>query len=141
MRARVKTPPNGEQIKLPLEHPRARLLSLKQTIVQVEVNRASALHDQMARWEQERDRLRAEGTVALSGCWIETGAVKGRQFRQAWWRSQEAMFESKRSRGKVKSCYIGAEGSLEHEEAKRQKYRRDRLREIDRRLNKLMEGV
>jgi hypothetical protein len=142
MRARVKTPPNGEQIKLPLEHPRARLLSLKQTIVQVEVNRASALHDQMARWEQERDRLRAEGAIAPEHCWIETGAIKGRQFRQAWWRSQQAMFESKRIPGEmVKTCYIGEEGGVEHEEAISARERQDRLKWVDRRLQKLIEGV
>jgi hypothetical protein len=132
----VKMPQRGEQMPLPLEHP-----SKEMTAVRGEVDRAAALHDQMARLEQERDCLKTEGTIALPGCWIETGTVKGRQFRQAWWRSGQARFESKRSRGKVKSCYIGAEGSPEHEEAKRQKYRRDRLKEIDRRLSQLIEGV
>ncbi|MBD2078358.1 hypothetical protein [Leptolyngbya sp. FACHB-17] len=102
-------------------------------------NQADIIQDAITRLEIERDRLRAEGTIALEHCWIETGKVKGRQFRQAWWRSTQAMFGSKRSRGKGKSCYIGEEGSLEHQEAKRQKYRRDRLKEIDRQLQMLME--
>jgi hypothetical protein len=49
------------------------------------------------------------------------------------------MFESKRSRGqKVKTYYIGEEGSPENQEAKRAKYRRDLLKEIDRQLQMLM---
>ncbi|MBD1845846.1 hypothetical protein H6F89_21040 [Cyanobacteria bacterium FACHB-63] len=96
--------------------------------------------------EIERDRLRAEGTIAPEHCWIETGKVKDRKFRQAWWRSEQAMFDSKRSRGKVKSCYIGKEDRSEHQEAKRQKYRRGsftprsvRLKKIDRQLQMLIQ--
>ncbi|KAM3112757.1 hypothetical protein [Phormidesmis sp. 146-33] len=122
--------------------PRQRLLSLKETIVKVEVNKAEAFHDEMARLEQERDRLKAEGTIALPGCWIETGVVKGRQFRQAWWRSGKAMFPSKRVPGEmVKTCYIGEEGGMEHQEAIAARKRRNRLKWVDRRLSKLLEGV
>jgi hypothetical protein len=120
--------------------PKQRILPLEQVRVIVRGDdQAEVIHDAIAWLEQERDRLKAE-KVALEGCWIETGKVKGRQFRQAWWRSYEPMFESKRSRGqKVKTCYIGEEGSPEHQEAKRAKYRRDRLKEIDRQLQMLME--
>jgi hypothetical protein len=122
--------------------PRQRLLSLRETIVKVEVDKAEALHDEMARLEQERDRLKAEGSIALPGCWIETGVVKGRQFRQAWWRSQQAMFPSKRVSGEmVKTCYIGEEGGAEHQEAIAARERRNRLKWVDRRLSKLMEQV
>ena len=52
------------------------------------------------------------------------------------------MFESKQTRGQmVKTCYIGEEGSPEHQEAKKAKYRRDRLKEIDRHLKMLIEKV
>ncbi|MBD2078474.1 hypothetical protein [Leptolyngbya sp. FACHB-17] len=115
-----------------------RILPLERARVKVKGNQADIIQDAIARLEIERDTLRAEGTIAPEHCWIETGKVKGRQFRQAWWRSTQAMFDSKRSRGKVKSCYIGEEGSPEHQEAKRQKYRRDRLKEIDRHLEMLM---
>jgi hypothetical protein len=122
--------------------PKQRILSLEHTRVIVRSDdQAEAIHDAISWLEQERDRHKAEN-VALDGCWIETGKVKGRTFRQAWWRSYEPMFESKRSRGqKVKTCYIGEEGSPEHQEAKRAKYRRDRLKEIERNLQILMEKV
>lgn len=115
-----------------------RILPLERVRVRVKSDQADIIQDAIARLEIERDQLRAEGTIAPEHCWIETGKVKGRQFRQAWWRSTQAMFDSKRSRGKVKSCYIGEEGSPEHQEAKREKYRRDRLKEIDRHLEMLM---
>ncbi|MBD2079286.1 hypothetical protein [Leptolyngbya sp. FACHB-17] len=116
-----------------------QFLPLERARVRVRNNQTDIIHDAIARLEIERDRLKAEGTIAPEHCWIETGKVKGRKFRQAWWRSEQAMFESKRSRGKkVKSYYIGEEGSPKHQEAKRQKYRRDRLKEIDRHLEMLM---
>jgi hypothetical protein len=98
------------------------------------------IHDAIARLELERDRLKAL-PVAPRGCWIETGKVTGREFRQAWWRSRKAIFESKGSRGNVKTCYIGEEGSPEHQEAKRAKERRERLKDIDRQLKLLLEKV
>lgn len=116
-----------------------QIFPLEQDRVTVQCEQFAVVHDAMAALELERDQLRAEGAIAPEHCWIETGKVKGREFRQAWWRSEQAMFESKRSRGKkVKSCYIGEEGSSEHQEAKRQKYRRDRLKVIDRHLEVLM---
>jgi len=115
-----------------------RILPLERARVRVRNNQADIIQDGIARLEIERDRLKAEGTIAPEHCWIETGKVTGREFRQAWWRSEQAMFDSKRSRGKVKSCYIGEEGSPEHQGAKREKYRRDRLKEIDRHLEMLM---
>jgi transposase len=90
--------------------------------------------------EEERDGLRAQG-IARAGCWIETGEVQGRQFRQAWWRSHQAMFPAKRDlgqgRGLVKSLYIGEEGSEAHRTAIAQRDRRNRVRQIDRQLQKL----
>lgn len=122
--------------------PKQRILPLERVKVIVRSDdQAEVIHDAISWLEQERSRLKAED-VALDGCWIETGKVKGRKFRQAWWRSYEPMFESKRSRGqKVKTCYIGEEGSPEHQEAKRAKYRRDRLKQIERNLQILMEKV
>ncbi|MBW4441175.1 MAG: hypothetical protein KME10_08080 [Plectolyngbya sp. WJT66-NPBG17] len=116
-----------------------QILPLERARVRVKNDQVDVIHDAIARLEIERDRLKNEGTIAPSHCWIETGSVKDRNFRQAWWRSEQAIFESKRSRGKkVKSCYIGEEGSPEHQEAKRAKYRRERLKEIDRHLEMLM---
>lgn len=110
--------------------------------ISAEADRAEALHDEISRLEQERDRLRAAGTVAPPGCWIETGVVDGRQFRQAWWRSKKAMFPSKRIPGEmVKTCYIGEDGGVEHKEAIAARDRRNRLKWVDRRLQKLMESV
>jgi hypothetical protein len=94
----------------------------------------------IAHLEEERDGLRAQG-IARAGCWIETGEVQGRQFRQAWWRSHQAMFPAKRDlgqgRGLVKSLYIGEEGSEAHRIAIAQRDRRNRVRQIDRQLQKL----
>lgn len=60
-------------------------------------------------------QLRREGPVAPDGCWIETGmASKG--FRQAWYRSREAMFAG-RNGGKTKRRYIGKAGSAKHQAA------------------------
>jgi len=76
----------------------------------------------------------------LHGCWIETGAIKGRQFRQAWWRSQKPMFPSKRCPGElVKTCYIGEESVPVHKAANTfgaaklfaSKERRNRLKWIE----------
>lgn len=121
------------------EIPPDRIFPLEQARVTGPCEHFAVVHDAMAALELERNQLRAEGAIAPEHCWIETGKVKGREFRQAWWRSEQAMFESKRSRGKkVKSCYIGEEGSPEHQEAKQQKYRRDRLKVIDRYLEMLM---
>ena len=107
-----------------------------------ESDRAESLHDEISRLAQERNQLKADGVIALSGCWIETGVVDGRQFRQAWWRSKQAMFPSKRVPGEwVKTCYIGEEREVEHKEAIAARERRNRLKWVDRRLSKLMEGV
>ncbi|NJK51681.1 MAG: hypothetical protein HC936_00920 [Leptolyngbyaceae cyanobacterium SU_3_3] len=122
--------------------PRERLVSFKEAIVKVEIDRAEVLHDEISRLEQERDQLKAEGAIASTGCWIETGVVDGRQFRQVWWRSKQAMFPSKRVSGEwVKTCYIGEEGGVEHQEAIAARDRRNRLKWVDRRLSKLMEKI
>lgn len=104
---------------------------------------AEATHDAIALLEQERDRLKAEGAIAPDGCWIETGKVKGRNFRQAWWRASKPTFTPKRSKGnveaKVKTQYIGEEGSPEHKQAIAERDRRDALKRIERQIQVLME--
>jgi len=128
---RVRTFLRDELIQRPLEQETS-----------VEADRAEGLHDEISRLAQERNQLKADGVIALSGCWIETGVVDGRQFRQAWWRSKQAMFPSKRFPGEwVKTCYIGEEREVEHKEAIAARERRNRLKWVDRRLSKLMEGV
>ena len=121
--------------------PRHRLLPLEQTAISVRVDPV-VLHDQIAQLERERDRLRLSGEVASHGCWIETGLVKGRQFRQAWWRSQKPMFPSKRSPVElVKTCYIGQEGGADHKAAITSKERRNRLKWIEQLIQNMMESV
>lgn len=138
---RIRTLLRGELIQRPLEHPKLdAVMVLKE--MSAESDRAENLHDEISRLEQERDQLKAEGVIALSGCWIETGVVDRRQFRQAWWRSKQAMFPSKRVPGEwVKTCYIGEEGGVEHKEALTARERRNRLKWVDRRLKMLMEQV
>ena len=120
--------------------PRQRLLPLEQTVITVRVDPV-VLHDQIAQLERERDRLRL-GDVAPQGCWIETGAIKGRQFRQAWWRSQKPMFPSKRCPSElVKTCYIGEEGGPDHKVAIVARERRNRLKWIEQLIQNLMESV
>lgn len=107
--------------------------------------RAEILHDTLARLEQEKSQIKAEGHLAPEGCWIETGKVKGRDFRQAWWRSTKPMFTPKRSRGnpeaKVKSQYIGEEGAEAHKAAIAARERRERLRSIQRQIELLEKEV
>lgn len=132
--------PNGLRRLVPLNPPNSGDLD---SPLEREAIRAEASHDAIARLEQERDTIKSEGTIAPEGCWIETGKVKGRNFRQAWWRSTKPLFIPKRSRGnveaKTKSCYIGQEGSPEHKEAIAQRERRDRLKAIERQIQILME--
>jgi hypothetical protein len=109
---------------------------------QSEVEQAEAIHDAIAALEIVRERLKGEGAIAPEHCWIETGRVKGRRFRQAWWRSEKPIFRSKRDpEKKVRTCYIGEEGGSAHQEAKLEKQRRDRLKQIDQYLQKLADSV
>lgn len=103
-----------------------------------ESEQAEITHDAIARLELEKQQLLSEGSAAPDGCWIETGRVKGKEFRQAWWRSTKAMFTAKRSRGNVealvKTQYIGKEGSEEHKAAIAARQRRERLKQIEKQI-------
>lgn len=54
---------------------------------------------------------------APDGAWIECGKVAGREFRQAYWRSEKPIFPSRNGRGLVRRRYIGREGGPEHQKA------------------------
>ncbi|MBE9178742.1 hypothetical protein IQ268_09235 [Oculatella sp. LEGE 06141] len=106
---------------------------------------AEILHDTLARLEQEKAQIKSEGDIAPEGCWIETGKVKGRDFRQAWWRSSKPMFTPRRSRGnpeaKVKTSYIGEEGADRHKAAIAARERRERLRQVQRQIELLEKEI
>jgi hypothetical protein len=91
--------------------------------------------------EQQHEQLLLSGWILPEGCWIETGQVKGKKFRQAWLRASQPIFPSRRSRGngngKVKSCYLGKEGGDKHREAIAAKERRDELKRLKKQITLL----
>lgn len=66
------------------------------------------------------------GPLAPDGAWIEVGKVSGRNFIQAYWRSNTPIFEGKRRK------YIGKAGSPKHQEAITAQKNSDRLRSLQR---------
>jgi hypothetical protein len=115
-------------IKREVEIPKCNVLPLKQATVAFKSNQRDVICSAIARLEREREVLQ-RGAIAPEDCWIE---VRGRSRRQAWWRSHLPIFGEQ-----AKSWLIGAEGSVEHEEAKRQRHRRDRLKQIEQDLQRL----
>lgn len=85
--------------------------------------------DQMRELEAERDRLTKAAEFAPDNGWIETGRVKGKNFRQAWWRGKFA-------NGK-KTIYIGREGSPEYAQAKNAQQARKQLKKVLRQIKQL----
>jgi hypothetical protein len=61
--------------------------------------------------QMPRTSLRLLIPENYKGAWIETAMVKGRNFRQAYWRSREAMFNGAKRR------YIGKVNSPAHQAA------------------------
>jgi hypothetical protein len=95
------------------------------------------LHDLLAQLEQQRDLIRASGSVAQQGVWIEYGKVSKRKFRQAYYRSTTAIFPAKRQgsfanseSGLVKRSYLGEENSKEVKAAGDAIARRNELERI-----------
>ena len=95
--------------------------------------KAERLHDELAVLEMERDKLQ-QGPIAPNGCWIECNRCWKRKFRQAIYKSDRAIFDSKRGRGKVKRQYIDVENGPKHQEAKRAIANRNRLKQIHKRI-------
>ncbi|MBD2153129.1 Dam family site-specific DNA-(adenine-N6)-methyltransferase [Leptolyngbya sp. FACHB-16] len=102
---------------------------------------AESLHDELAQLEMKRDALFRDGELAPQGAWLETGKVKGKEFRQAWWRSSKPMFTPARSKGNaealIKSSYIGKEGGAEHKAAIAAYQRRKEYNRLTRLIEKL----
>jgi hypothetical protein len=96
-----------------------RIVQLPIDRVQFHVSEPSPLE----RLCEERAQLESDGLGPAQG-WIETGKVKGRDFRQAWWRSKQPIFAGKKTR------YIGKQGSPEHRRAIEQKARRKRWERV-----------
>ena len=98
------------------------------------------LHDRLAELERERDLIRAIGPVALPKVWIEYGKVAKRKFRQAYYRSDTAIFPAKRQSsesGLVKRSYLGEENSKEVKAAGESIARRNRLDSIAREIKQI----
>lgn len=82
--------------------------------------------------ETLEDELRTLEALGLGpeGAWIETGNVKGRTWRQAWWRAHTAIFTGKRSGQRTKSQYIGKAGGEKYRSAKALYQRRKRYEQL-----------
>lgn len=91
------------------------------------------LQDELAVLQIERDKLQP-GPIAPDHCWIECNRCWKRQFRQAFYKSNRAIFDSKRGQGKVKRQYIGKENGSEHQAAKVAIANRNRLKQILKRM-------
>lgn len=92
--------------------------------------KAIALHEILAQLEQERDalerlrqRLAELAADAPATGWIESGMVKGKDFRQTWWRGVERD-------GKKTTLYIGKEGSPAHKKAVAAQQARRQLKSV-----------
>jgi hypothetical protein len=121
--------------KLPLEHG-----------VSDDDSKWIQIHDRLAELESRRAAILAIGPVAQTGIWIEYGKVSKRKFRQAYYRSNKAIFPSKRQdsfakseSGLVKRCYIGEENSKEVKAAGEAIARRNELEKISKEI-KLIES-
>jgi hypothetical protein len=79
--------------------------------------------------EEQIAAICREGPIAPDGCWIETGKVSGKAFRQAWYRSRSPCFAPAR-KGDLpkKTQYLGAVGGDRHKEAVKAIERRNKLK-------------
>jgi hypothetical protein len=89
----------------------------------------SVLRESIADLEAERDRLIKEAEFAPDNGWIETGMVRGKAFKQAWWRGNFA--------GGKKTIYIGKEGSPEHKQAVNSQKARRQLKRVQKQIKQL----
>lgn len=84
--------------------------------------------------QAEIDRLERLG-LPPPGAWIDLSTPAGSNFRQAKWKSREAIFDSgSNPETKLKSRYIGKENSAEHKEAIAQVERRKRIKELKQKI-------
>jgi hypothetical protein len=84
--------------------------------------------------EEQISAIRREGPIAPDGCWIETGKIKGKEFRQAWYRSRSPCFPPIRGSTQVKSRYLGVAGGDKHREAKKAIERREKIRKLKKQI-------
>jgi hypothetical protein len=89
----------------------------------------SVLQESIAGLEAERDRLIKEAEFAPDNGWIETGMVRGKAFKQAWWRGNFV--------GGKKTIYIGKEGSPEHKQAVNSQKARRQLKQVQKQIKQL----
>lgn len=84
--------------------------------------------------QAEIDRLERLG-LPPPGAWIDLSTPAGTKFRQAKWKSREAIFDSgSNSEAKLKSRYIGKENGAEHREAIAQVERRKRIKKLKQKI-------
>jgi hypothetical protein len=93
------------------------------------------LHDRLAQLEIRRDEIRCHGAIAPKGCWIESGVVAKRKFKQVYWRSDSPIFEGKKRK------YIGEFDSPEHKLAGEAIARRNELAKVSKQIIKLEEFI
>ncbi|AFY75425.1 hypothetical protein Syn7502_03590 (plasmid) [Synechococcus sp. PCC 7502] len=100
--------------------------------------------DRIAQLEARRNQILATGPVAEQGVWIEYGKVSKRKFRQAYYRSNKPIFQSKLQAallsgesGLVKRQYIGEENSKQVRAAGEAIARRNELDRITREIKML----
>jgi hypothetical protein len=84
--------------------------------------------------EEQIAAIKREGPIAPDGCWIETGKIKGKEFRQAWYRSRSPCFPPIRGSTQVKSRYLGVAGGDKHREAKKAIERREKIRKLKKQI-------
>jgi hypothetical protein len=84
--------------------------------------------------EEQIAAIYKEGPIAPDGCWIETGKIKGKEFRQAWYRSRSPCFPPIRGSTQVKSRYLGVAGGDKHREAKKAIERREKIRKLKKQI-------
>jgi 5-methylcytosine-specific restriction endonuclease McrA len=95
-----------------------------------EATRGVAEEGVLRQLEQRRDQLAELAADAPDTGWIEVGKVKGKEFRQAWWRGVEMG-------GKKRAIYIGKEGSPEYLKARAAQGYRKELKKVVRQIQVL----
>jgi DNA adenine methylase len=111
-------------VLLPLEQvPEVCVLPLEP----ININWAEISHDQLAQLERERDRLAEVAANAPETGWIETGIIKGKKFRQSWWRGVERD-------GKKTTIYLGKVESPEYKKARAAQQARRSLKRVNKQI-------